>query len=72
MGQDIVGVLEEVGSLAGSGAGIGVGTRKVGMRDMRRYTTNPTKRKWRRKKREATRQRLTSTPSLKEERRYGK
>ena len=45
---------------------------KVGIRETRRYTTNTTKRKWRRRKREATRQRLTNTPSLKEERRYGK
>ena len=67
MGQVIGGVLEEEGALAGSGVGIGVGTIKVGMRETRRYTTNTTKRKWRRKKREVTRTRLTRRPSLKEE-----
>ena len=71
MGHEIGGVLEEEGALAGSGAGIGVGTRKVGMRETRRYTTNTTKRKWRRKKREVTRMRLTRNPILKEERRDG-
>ena len=50
---------------------IGEGTRKVGMRKTRRYTTNPTKRKWRRRKREVTRTRLTRNPILKEERRDG-
>ena len=65
------GVLEEGGALAGSGAGIGVGTTKVGIRETRRYTTNTTKRKWRRKKREVTRTRLTRNPILKEERRDG-
>ena len=51
--------MEEEGALAGSGVGIGVGTRKVGMREMRRYTTNPTKRKWGKKKRDKTKTRLT-------------
>ena len=44
---------------------------KVGMRETRRYTTNTTKRKWRRKKREVTRMRLTRNPILKEVRRDG-
>ena len=67
MGQVIGGVLEEGRALAGSG----VGTMKVGTRETRRYTTNATKRKWRRRKREATRMRLTRNPILKEERRDG-
>ena len=45
---------------------IGEGTIKVGMREMRRYTTRPTRRKWRRRKRDVTRTRLTRNLSLKE------
>ena len=44
---------------------------EVTIRETRKYTTNTTKRKWRRKKREATRTRLTRNPILKEERRDG-
>ena len=67
----IGGVLEGIGALAGNGVGTRVGMMKVGTRETRRYTTIMTKRKWRKRKREVTRMRLTRNPILKEERRDG-